>query len=1386
NSSVEYYDGASTRFSGKFENASLASDSLNLNLAIYDFKNVNLKSPDLKVDLYTYSSDNPAPTPFYLPDLQLKVVDLQMEGGSFLYQSFSNDSLVGEVTLGKLSTTIPSLELEKGKADFSIDAMDGTLNHEQTISLSGKGILDTLQSKLQPLTMKIGKGEIVIEGTGPPVIGVIQDASLWQNGKGNFTIKGKQLVPENLYQLVADPDSIPSDFRPLFGNPVSFSSSIGIDNGNIAIPALGLNWKNTLELTGNGRVNDAWSADSIKGIFKIEQAIVKDASIELVNNLSGDVTDLRNPILIQGIIAGNQHAFTTTIAASTERNQLDLDAKVDLNEKSYSAQAEISAGNYVQLIKRDGLPTRIAGNIEVRGSGFVYDSMQLDFRSQLYEFEWKEYSYQKVSANGNLKNSIVALDLVVDDPNIAFDVKSTLNTKDTLPNIKISGQLSKGNLNAINIYDRIFDCRATLDADLKGNDPSKMNGYLRMDQVYLQTADTTYRADSFNLITSYQDSFSNINLASDLLSFTYAGNIPVTQLQNYAGLAIKNHLPLESINTDSLSRDKTGDFKVSIPDLGSILTIAVPGLTGVTNLQGTLHLAAADSSLTSDFTAQKIVYQGFNLYNSQLQAAITRDSFESSLSLDSIIGAGIEIPATFLAGHLKKDTVFSKFQILESDTSTLVQIVANLYQDSNQFKLAFVPGQQIINKEKWRVNRGNFIEISRGLDYNGRVKLFTEDKFFQIAGKGKSDSISNYEIDFQNLELLGFANLMNDDFRKMNGFLSGNLNAKAIFKNPILNGNFELRQFSYEKETYGDLEFSLSKNTANLYTTQLKGKGEWLDLNGNAKYQSDSGAISGNIDIGRLGITPLEPFVQSYADSLVGKIKGEITLSGTTEDPKMRGSLTLSDMGASVKATNTRYLLPTGKIDFNNEKVLLDALAFQDKEGNKGTLNGEISILSLDDITYDFSFKSDDFLFLDTKKVENLTYYGEVQSSVKLGIKGNLQQTVVDGIIFIDESTSFKMALPEVTRYDKKEGLITFVNRAETIKDTQVVAKSNARFGGFENHQLEVNARIEIDDKAALTIIMDQRSGDKLEVAGSGNLVFRMEKSGFMSLNGNYQVTSGSYNFSFYKLIRRDFSIQSGSTLNWTGDPLNPEAKITGIYKVETSPAPLLADDQSSNTRLPFEVTMTIDGPIQEPEIDYAIRLPQSISTPYKSTINSRLALINRQQNEKSKQVFGLLVLSGFLTPDNQTADNTFASTAYRSLSEMLTSQLNQLSKKYIKGVDINLGLDLNESNQTLPEAQVSLNLQKELFNDNVIVSVGGSYQNRENQNASNLNTDIKVSYKLTKDGRFQLSVFRKGEYEGDIEGDVIKTGVTLVFMKNFDRFKEIFEKSKTNENKPW
>jgi hypothetical protein len=87
---------------------------------------------------------------------------------------------------------------------------------------------------------------------------------------------------------------------------------------------------------------------------------------------------------------------------------------------------------------------------------------------------------------------------------------------------------------------------------------------------------------------------------------------------------------------------------------------------------------------------------------------------------------------------------------------------------------------------------------------------------------------------------------------------------------------------------------------------------------------------------------------------------------------------------------------------------------------------------------------------------------------------------------------------------------------------------------------------------------------------------------------------------------------------------------------------------------------------------------------------------------------------------------------------------------------------------------QLQLALSKQLFDERVTVQVGGNVDlegRRSQQNSLNsFAGDLKVMYKLTEDGRWQLEVFRQNSYEGAIDGDITKTGVGAVFTIDFDR----------------
>ena len=67
---------------------------------------------------------------------------------------------------------------------------------------------------------------------------------------------------------------------------------------------------------------------------------------------------------------------------------------------------------------------------------------------------------------------------------------------------------------------------------------------------------------------------------------------------------------------------------------------------------------------------------------------------------------------------------------------------------------------------------------------------------------------------------------------------------------------------------------------------------------------------------------------------------------------------------------------------------------------------------------------------------------------------------------------------------------------------------------------------------------------------------------------------------------------------------------------------------------------------------------------------------------------------------------------------------------------------------------------------------------------ASGIAGDVSVEYMLTKDGRYRLRAYRKNDTEEIIEGQVIETGLNFSLVMDYNKFKEILERSKIKKEK--
>jgi hypothetical protein len=453
-------------------------------------------------------------------------------------------------------------------------------------------------------------------------------------------------------------------------------------------------------------------------------------------------------------------------------------------------------------------------------------------------------------------------------------------------------------------------------------------------------------------------------------------------------------------------------------------------------------------------------------------------------------------------------------------------------------------------------------------------------------------------------------------------------------------------------------------------------------------------------------------------------------------------------------------------------------------------ISGTVDLPINQAFAYDLNVEAENFIFLDRPQEAGAVYYGKFIAGLDADLKGDLSQPVLDATLNVNEQTDAFFVVQNLNPPTiRQEGIVEFISSQDTVSGN-IIGDSYPETGRLKytpGMNINMNANINIDEQSQFTLVVDPWSGEQLQVSGDGNLSLVMRGNDELNLTGEYIIDQGEYTLRLYNVIRRDFEIQKNSTIRWSGDPTDARVDISAVYIANASPSSLIGAQTTGLTneqisgfkeKMPFEVILNVSDYLLKPSIDFDLALPE---TEQNAVVQSKLNQLNQNENQLNKQVFSLLVFNNFIS-QGAASETPLAyelnATARSSVSNLLTQQLNSFTDRYIKGFDVNVDVEsyaYQREREVAGRTRVGLNVEKELFNERLKVTVGGNVNvedpEKESQmDASDIAGDVSVEYKLTPDGTYILKGFNKTEYEDVITGEVTKTGVSVIFNKDFER----------------
>jgi hypothetical protein len=144
-----------------------------------------------------------------------------------------------------------------------------------------------------------------------------------------------------------------------------------------------------------------------------------------------------------------------------------------------------------------------------------------------------------------------------------------------------------------------------------------------------------------------------------------------------------------------------------------------------------------------------------------------------------------------------------------------------------------------------------------------------------------------------------------------------------------------------------------------------------------------------------------------------------------------------------------------------------------------------------------------------------------------------------------------------------------------------------------------------------------------------------------------------------------------------------------------------------------------------------------------------------------------------------------------QQINQFWESQINQLTKSAIKGVDLSFGIDTytgaKEGGGEQTYTSLTYEVKKEMFHERGSVMVSGRMNDNSKAGAptNNMLENFIFEYALDTNRTKYLKVYRQQNYEDLLEGEVIKSGVGFIYRKSYNRLHDIWrrKREKITEN---
>ena len=1059
------------------------------------------------------------------------------------------------------------------------------------------------------------------------------------------------------------------------------------------------------------------------------------------------------------------------VAAVVSADNLDLErllAKTLFGATTFAANVAAEFG--------DDQPLKLAGDV-------MADSFALN-----------GYNYESVAAVVNMENGYLNGTLSTNDRALLLgaQVVADLSEPNT-PLYDAEMSIEYADLHAMNINrrDSISILRAGVGLSARGASLDDMNGVLQIADVEYETEGRECSADVVELVVRSNEDARTLTLTSDFADIVFESRASYKNVLRYLKNMLVQYIPKYYDEAEIHSFDK------QVVEMGNeiavlsfvskridpLLGCITKGLEMAEGSKLEMLLNPADNRFKMRASSEYLLHNNYLAANINVQAGNERDSLSVSLAAEDLYAGMLHLSGVRLRGGAKNNNIDVDAMFADSLSNMRGELSANAKisrrDNKRNIDISFNPSSVSSGETVWNITtEGIRIAPKRADIRNFRIQSDTQELL--VDGVMSGSAQDSVYMGLRNFSLSPITQLTSLIGYEVKGFSNGYATVHSALKDTRIDARIELDSVDVSGVAVPNLlltsqwDFGRSRASLDISTRAdnrrvIQGYFAPSQRRYYARMQTEG-----------VKLKLLDPVLSGIITDTEGVANVDLTISGERRMAELKGAIDVENLATTIDYTKCRYTVPTATIKVENNRLLAENVQVFDTQGSKGKISLGVSLAHLSNIEYNMDLQIRNMKVLNTTDRDNPMFYGSIFASGTGSIRGDKAGVKMDFAARSDDNSKFYMPLTDNSDISSAD-FVTFATRGRDTTSYLVRKKMM-----FENKQkrrtssegsMDISLALDVRPSAEVQLVIDPTVGDIIKATGTGLLNLRINpEADIFEMYGDYTIEKGSYLFTLQNVINKWFEIEPGSTIQWTGAPLDAMLNIDAVYKLKASLQPLLegslTESNRSSRAVPVECFIHLTDRLTQPTVTFDIVVP-SADSEVQSLISSALAT----PESKSQQFLYLILANSFVSESQNAMSGIGASATAATGFEMLSNQFSN----WLSSDDYKIVLRYRPRTEQMSD-EVDFGFSKGLINNRLLIEVEGNYIVDKAQvvNAnSNFTGEAYLTWLIDRAGVLRLKGFTHTIDRFDENQGLQETGIGIYFKEDFNNAKDLRQRLK-------